>query len=872
MTKTPVVDDSTLMRRAAIDMLENDGGVHNIVLDIKISPDSDIKELKAVLVIESLKEAGEVIRTEPAEEEIDSTFKGSLKAFINGDAEKVTDVMNRISDIEYFEILPCEQAENEEGIVASSPEDADNTTTSLQKSEDPYFENDSGVHNIILDIKISPDSDIKELKAVLVIESLKEAGEVIRTEPAEEEIDSTFKGSLKAFINGDAEKVTDVMNRISDIEYFEIISCEQAENEEEITAPSSEEDLNITTSLQKSEDPDFGNDGGVHNIVLDLKLSPDSDIKELKAVLVIESLKEAGEVIRTEPAEEEIDSTFKGSLKAFINGDAEKVTDVMNRISDIEYFEIISCAQAENEEVITASSSEDDLNTTTSLQKSEDPDFENDGGVHNIILDIKISPDSDIKELKAVLVIESLKEAGEVIRTEPAEEEIDSTFKGSLKAFINGDAEKVTDVMNRISDIEYFEILPCEQAENESDMTASSPEDDLNITTSLQKSEDPDFGNDGGVHNIVLDLKLSPDSDIKELKAVLVIESLKEAGEVIRTEPAEEEIDSTFKGSLKAFINGDAEKVTDVMNRISDIEYFEILPCEQAENESDMTASSPEDDLNITTSLQKSEDPDFGNDGGVHNIVLDLKLSPDSDIKELKAVLVIESLKEAGEVIRTEPAEEEIDSTFKGSLKAFINGDAEKVTDVMNRISDIEYFEILPCEQAENEEEIQTENQYGMDDHVLEDISSNEVKIDLPPTVTIIKSLVIESGNETYAIPISNVVEALDINEQNFKLIHNQPLLYVREKLIPAINLKEFFDIEDNGKQLEKEVGIIVEKDENKVALIVDSIIDQQEIVVKPLASILSKIKEFIGVAILGDGKVVPILDVSVLIGGDIDD
>lgn len=143
------------------------------------------------------------------------------------------------------------------------------------------------------------------------------------------------------------------------------------------------------------------------------------------------------------------------------------------------------------------------------------------------------------------------------------------------------------------------------------------------------------------------------------------------------------------------------------------------------------------------------------------------------------------------------------------------------------------------------------------------------IRIDIPPTVAIIKSLIVKTGEEIYAIPISNVVEALDVGSENYKFIQDNPLLYVRDKLIPAVKLKELFRIE--GEQVEKEVGIIVEKENEEVGLIVDSIIDQQEIVIKPLGSVLSRVRGFIGVTILGDGRVIPILDVSILIGGDLD-
>ncbi|MCS7145011.1 MAG: chemotaxis protein CheW, partial [Archaeoglobaceae archaeon] len=149
---------------------------------------------------------------------------------------------------------------------------------------------------------------------------------------------------------------------------------------------------------------------------------------------------------------------------------------------------------------------------------------------------------------------------------------------------------------------------------------------------------------------------------------------------------------------------------------------------------------------------------------------------------------------------------------------------------------------------------------------ISEKDKGTKIRINLPPTVAIIKSLLVGVGNQIYAIPISNVVEAVYVDDKNLKSIHSNPFLIVRDKLIPAFKLSEIFGCE-NGKG--RKVGIIVEKESEKYAFIVDSIVDQQEIVVKPLTGFLSKIKGFSGVTILGDGTVVPIIDISSLLGGD---
>lgn len=141
-----------------------------------------------------------------------------------------------------------------------------------------------------------------------------------------------------------------------------------------------------------------------------------------------------------------------------------------------------------------------------------------------------------------------------------------------------------------------------------------------------------------------------------------------------------------------------------------------------------------------------------------------------------------------------------------------------------------------------------------------------KIRIILPPTIAIIKSLLVSVGGQIYAIPLSNVIEAVYVDEKNWKKIHGNPFLIVRGKPILAFRLSEIFGCPDGDG---RKVGIVVERESERYALIVDSIVGQQEIVVKPLTGFLSKVRGFSGVTILGDGTVVPIVDVSSLLGGD---
>ena len=68
-----------------------------------------------------------------------------------------------------------------------------------------------------------------------------------------------------------------------------------------------------------------------------------------------------------------------------------------------------------------------------------------------------------------------------------------------------------------------------------------------------------------------------------------------------------------------------------------------------------------------------------------------------------------------------------------------------------------------------------------------------KIRIDLPPTVAIIKSLLVEVGSETYAIPISNVVKALSVDSSDYKFVKETPVLYIKDKLIPIRRIERNF-------------------------------------------------------------------------------
>lgn len=141
--------------------------------------------------------------------------------------------------------------------------------------------------------------------------------------------------------------------------------------------------------------------------------------------------------------------------------------------------------------------------------------------------------------------------------------------------------------------------------------------------------------------------------------------------------------------------------------------------------------------------------------------------------------------------------------------------------------------------------------------------------IRLPLTLSIIQALVVEVSNEYFAIPLNSIREILNVKVSANKQLQNQEVLNYRDTLIPLVRLDERLNI-PKAKEVIKHEGtitlVILSKGEKSFAVMVDELAGQQEIVIKSLGKYLSDIKVLSGATILGDGRVVPILDINHLV------
>ena len=142
----------------------------------------------------------------------------------------------------------------------------------------------------------------------------------------------------------------------------------------------------------------------------------------------------------------------------------------------------------------------------------------------------------------------------------------------------------------------------------------------------------------------------------------------------------------------------------------------------------------------------------------------------------------------------------------------------------------------------------------------------SKVVITLPLTLAVTDGMIIRVGRESYVLPIASIVECIAVSRQQVKVVPGSgELLYVRGAPIKVVHLAHVFDIASTatGPQI---LVILVEIDDgHTIALVVDEIVDQQQVVMKSVRENLDQVAGIAGATILGNGAVALFLDVAAI-------
>ncbi|MDQ0337284.1 two-component system chemotaxis sensor kinase CheA [Caldalkalibacillus uzonensis] len=138
--------------------------------------------------------------------------------------------------------------------------------------------------------------------------------------------------------------------------------------------------------------------------------------------------------------------------------------------------------------------------------------------------------------------------------------------------------------------------------------------------------------------------------------------------------------------------------------------------------------------------------------------------------------------------------------------------------------------------------------------------------VQLPLTLSIISALLVKVMDETYAIPLTSIIEVAAVKQEDIRSVQGQRVIDFRGKVVPLVSLQDVFEVPGEVEEDGILSIVIVKKGEKMAGLIVDSLIGQQEVVLKTLGQYLNQVFAISGATILGDGQVALIIDCNALI------
>lgn len=152
----------------------------------------------------------------------------------------------------------------------------------------------------------------------------------------------------------------------------------------------------------------------------------------------------------------------------------------------------------------------------------------------------------------------------------------------------------------------------------------------------------------------------------------------------------------------------------------------------------------------------------------------------------------------------------------------------------------------------------------GTIDIESEHLQGTMMRIRLPLTLAIIDGFLVGVGDYSYVIPLTMVVECIDLDDEGRTVIAQNSYINLRGEVLPVVQLRELFDV--NTEPTKRESIVVVQYGSIRAGLVVDSLQGEFQTVIKPLGKLFERMRYIGGSTILGSGEVALILDVPHLI------
>jgi two-component system chemotaxis sensor kinase CheA len=138
--------------------------------------------------------------------------------------------------------------------------------------------------------------------------------------------------------------------------------------------------------------------------------------------------------------------------------------------------------------------------------------------------------------------------------------------------------------------------------------------------------------------------------------------------------------------------------------------------------------------------------------------------------------------------------------------------------------------------------------------------------IRLPLTLAIVRALLVRAEGRVFALPLGSVVETMLVQSSELRRVHHRTVIDLRGTVMPILSLTALLEGREAADPGERLLAVAVQHGKRQVGLQVESLIGEQEIVIKPLDPLFVGVECIGGTAILGDGSITPIVNVPGLI------
>lgn len=608
---------------------------------------------------------------------------------------------------------------------------------------------------------------------------------------------------------------------------------------------------------EKPEKVEEGVEGKVYHIKV--YFQKDAPLKGVRAFLILSDLEERGEVIWTNPGRDVIESgnLDKDVIEFKVSSDLpkEELEKVITRHPEVEKVEIIEEGEEEKG------------------PEGEEKEY---------LIRVYFSPDAPLKGPRSYLILQDLESIGDIVQTNPNRGDIENgnLLEGKFFEVVlrtKEDKSKIVQLIKKHPDVENFVVTEAEaeekqekkeeKAEEKKPQPPKQPKKPVIETPRVKISRiiKIDVGHLDKLMNLVGELVITKgrleqigerlgDRELFEALSTLsrLLTELQDEIMEMRLTPIAE-VFNKFPRMVRDLARKMGKEVEFVMEG-ADIEVDRTILEKLGDALVHLLRNAVDHGIEPPEERVKLGKPRVGRveliakreKNHVVIIVRDDGRGIDPEKVKKKAI-------ERGLITPEEAAslsdEEAINLIF---LPGFST--AEKVTDVSGRGVGMDVVKEV-VKSMNGSISVQTEVGKG-----------TTFILKLPISMAIIQALLIRVMDETYAIPINNILETIEVDPSILKTIGGKPVIVLRGEIIPVVMLHELFGLPT--PQVERFPAIIVDHGAQKVAIGVDELLHKRDIVIKSLGKFLSNVRGFAGATILGDGSVVLIIDIGGLLGG----